>query len=191
MPDEVEIKFLVRDAAALQEKLRAAGFHQKTPRTFEQNTLYDNGQRQLQKRGELLRLRRYGDQWTLTHKAKGASGVHKTRRETETRVEDGESMHAILAALEFEPGFRYEKFREEWSDGGGQVVLDETPIGNIAEIEGPPEWIDQTAAALNVNREQYLTTNYAQMFFDWKKRTGSNASEMTYAAVTGRTPDHG
>ena len=183
MPDEVEIKFLVRDAAALQEKLRAAGFHQKTPRTFEQNTLYDNGQRQLQKRGELLRLRRYGDQWTLTHHAKGASGVHKTRRETETRVEDGESMHAILAALGFEPGFRYEKFREEWSDGGGQVVLDETPIGNIAELEGPPEWIDRIAARLGIKESEYITQSYAQMFAAWCERTRSKARDMTWDQV--------
>ncbi len=191
MPEEVEIKFLVRDADALRARLSAAGFQQQTPRTFEQNILFDNGKRHLQKNGELLRLRHYGDRWTLTHKAKGERGIHKKRRETETRVEDGDSMRAILAALGFEPGFRYEKFREEWTDGRGHVVLDETPIGEVAEIEGPPDWIDETAQALNVSREQYLTTNYAQMFFDWKKRTGSPAAEMTFAAVTGRAPEHG
>jgi adenylate cyclase, class 2 len=188
MPDEIEIKFLVSDAAALQKKLLAAGFRQKTPRTFEHNTLYDSGQRRLQKSGQLLRLRRYGEQWTLTHKAKGATGIHKRRQETETRVENGENMHAILGALGFEPGFRYEKFRAEWTDGRGHVVVDETPIGNVAEIEGPAEWIDETASALNVGREQYLTTNYIQMFLEWKERTGSKAREMTFAAVTSCNP---
>jgi adenylate cyclase class 2 len=183
MSEEVEIKFLVDDAAALEDKLRAAGFRQKTPRTFEQNTLYDNGKRHLRKSAQLLRLRKYGDTWTLTHKARGRSGIHKTRIETETQVADGAAMDAILQALGYEPGFRYEKYRAEWTDGRGHVVVDETPIGNVAEIEGASEWIDSTAAALGVDRSKYLNTNYAQLFFDWKKRTGSRAREMTFSAV--------
>ena len=187
MPDEIEVKFLIRDLAELEAKLRAVGFRQKTPRTFERNTLYDNQDKQLQKGGALLRLRHYGETWTLTHKAKGRAGPHKTRTELETEVRDGEAMHAILLALGYQPGFRYEKYRAEWTDGEGHVVLDETPIGNVAEIEGPAAWIDKTAAALGVNRHDYLTTNYAQLFFDWKKRTGSKAQEMTFAAVQAST----
>jgi adenylate cyclase class 2 len=188
MPDEVEIKFLIHDLAGLQARLRAAGLRQKTPRTFEHNTLYDNDKGQLRKRGELLRLRRYGDVWTLTHKAKGRSGPHKTRVELQSRVHDGEAVHSILLALGYRPGFRYEKYREEWTDDQGDVVIDETPIGNVAEIEGPPQWIDKTAALLGVDRRDYLTTNYAQLFFDWKKRTRSRAQDMTFAAVQGAKP---
>ena len=55
--------------------------------------------------------------------------------------------NAILRALGFAPTFRYEKFRAEWSDGKGHVVVDETPIGNFGEIEGPSRWIDRTAQA--------------------------------------------
>ena len=46
-------------------------------------------------------------------------------------------MDLILRALGYAPSFRYEKFRAEWTDGKGQVVVDETPIGNFCEIEGP------------------------------------------------------
>ena len=60
-------------------------------------------------------------------------------------------MDAILRALGFSPSFIYEKFRSEWSDGEGQVVLDHTPIGDIAEIEGKSRWIDRTARALGVD----------------------------------------
>ena len=59
-------------------------------------------------------------------------------------------MAHIFMAVGLAPSFRYEKFRAEWSDGEGHVVLDETPIGNIAEFEGTPEWIDRTAAQLGV-----------------------------------------
>ena len=98
----------------------------------------------------MLRLRKYGETWTLTHKAKSKAGRHKVRVERETQVENGQQMDAILRALGFAPNFRYEKYRAEWSDGKGHVVLDETPIGNFGEIEGPPRWIDRTARALGI-----------------------------------------
>jgi len=98
----------------------------------------------------MLRLRKYGEAWVLTHKAKSEDRRHKVRVEVETRVEDGQEMDAILRALGFEPTFRYEKYRAEWSDGKGHVVLDETPIGDFGEIEGSPRWIDRTARALGI-----------------------------------------
>jgi len=180
---EVEIKFRVDDLGKLTPQLRKLGFRRITPRTHEMNTLYDLPGQPLRRRGELLRLRKYGPEWMLTHKAKGRGSRHKTRVETETRVENGKEMEAILQALGFEPSFRYEKFRTEWDDGKGHVVLDETPIGNFAEIEGPPRWIDQTARALGIARDHYITQNYAGLFGDWKKRTGTSAEEMTFAAV--------
>jgi adenylate cyclase class 2 len=184
MPREVEIKFIVPDRKALARKLRAAGFRLETPRTHEMNVLYDLPGHPLRQRGELLRLRRYGNEWVLTHKAKGKASRHKSREENQTAVADGRSLHSILTALGFSPSFRYEKFRTEWGDGEGQVVVDETPIGNIAELEGPPRWIDRTAKRLDVPRSGYITSSYAELFQEWKRRTGSPAEEMTFAAVT-------
>ncbi|MBI2677280.1 MAG: class IV adenylate cyclase [Candidatus Koribacter versatilis] len=187
MPSEVEIKFLIPDLGALAAKLRAAGFHEQTPRTHEMNVLYDFPDRPLRARGELLRIRKYGDKWKLTHKAKGGAGKHKSRVETETGLNDGAALETIFRALGLSESFRYEKFRSEWSDGKGHVVLDETPIGNVAEIEGPPEWIDAIAAKLDVGERDYITKSYAQLFQDWKQRTGSAAEQMTFAAV-GKKP---
>jgi adenylate cyclase class 2 len=182
-PKEVEIKFALDDLRAIERKLRALRFRRQTPRTREINTLYDLPGAVLRQRGELLRLRKHGDGWTLTHKAPGIVGRYKSRVETETAVENGERMHGILTALGFAPSFRYEKFRSEWSAGTGHVVLDETPIGNYGEIEGPPRWIDRTARALGIAPAQYITDSYAQLFADWKMRTGSRAEAMTFAAV--------
>ena len=180
---EVEIKFALDDLRALEGKLRALGFRRQTPRTHEMNTLFDLPGAVLRQRGELLRLRKYGDQWTLTHKGRGRAGRHKSRAELETRVEDGPRMEAILAALGFAPSFRYEKLRSEWTDGAGHVVLDETPIGNYGEIEGPSRWIDRTARALGITPGQYITDSYAQLFSKWQQQTGSQAREMTFKAV--------
>jgi adenylate cyclase, class 2 len=190
MAQEIEIKFRVADLRALARKLRAADFHLVTRRTHELNTLYDLPGGVLRARKRLLRLRKYGSLWTLTHKSKRKTGRHSSREELETRVSDGKTMDAILRALGYAPSFRYEKFRAEWvdqnmTDGKGQVVVDETPIGNFCEIEGPPRWIDATAKRLGVDSNEYITKNYATLFFDWKEQTKSSADEMTFAAVRG------
>jgi adenylate cyclase class 2 len=180
---EVEVKLRVFDLEALTRKLSASSFKLLTPRTHEMNTLYDFPTQSLRNRGEVLRLRKYGNRWTVTHKSKGSSGKHKSRMETETQVQDGEALAHIFMALGLAPSFRYEKFRAEWSDGEGHVVLDETPIGNIAEFEGTPEWIDRTAAQLGVKQSEYITMSYAQMFAAWRDESGSKAAEMTWAAI--------
>ena len=179
-PREVEIKFSLDNPAELNRKLRAAGFRLVTPRTHEMNTLYDFSGQLLRKRGELLRIRKYGDTWKLTHKSKGKVGRHKSRVEIETGVEDGNRLSAVFSALGLEPTFTYEKFRAEWGDGTGHVVVDETPIGDFAEIEGPPQWIEKTARTLAIGRDQYITANYAMLFQMWKMKTGSRARNMTF-----------
>jgi adenylate cyclase class 2 len=183
---EIEIKFRVADVRALARKLRAAGFRLVTPRTHELNTLYDLPGAVLRARKELLRIRKYGSEWTLTHKAKGKVGRHSSRIETETHVSDGKKMDAILRALGYAPLFRYEKFRAEWSDGKGQVVVDETPIGNFCEIEGAPRWIDAAAKKLGINESDYITKNYATLFLEWKAQTANESEEMTFEEVAGR-----
>jgi adenylate cyclase, class 2 len=187
MSKEIEIKFRVNDARELTRRLRAAKFRQVTRRTYESNTLYDLTGQTLRKRGELLRLRKYGTSWLLTHKARSTVGRHKTRVETQTMIADGEQLEKILHALGYVPSFRYEKFRAEWSDGKGHVVLDETPIGFFGEIEGPARWIDQTARRLGIDRQSYITDSYAELFFDWKRRTRSPANEMTFRAIQNST----
>src|SRR5580704_12662810 len=113
MTQEVEIKFRAADLRALARKLRLAGFRVITPRTHEMNTLYDLPGEVLRGRKELLRLRKYGSEWTLTHKSGKKAGRHSSRIELETRVADGRKMDLILRALGYSPSFRYEKFRAE------------------------------------------------------------------------------
>ncbi len=183
MAKEIEIKFRIRDVNALRRDLRNAAFRQVTQSTHEMNTLYDLPGQKLRRGGELLRLRKYGAKWVLTHKSKGATGRHKTRVERETILDDGKQMDRILRALGYSPTFRYEKFRAEWSDGRGHVVVDQTPIGDFGEIEGPVRWIDRTAACLEIARSDYITQTYADLFFTWKRKTQSAAREMTFRAV--------
>ncbi|MFZ3266707.1 MAG: class IV adenylate cyclase [Terriglobales bacterium] len=201
MPKEIEIKFRITDIKALIRALKSTGFEQVTRSTHEINSLYDLPGQNLRKRGELLRLRKYGKQWVLTHKKKSTlarkarkdgapdAGRHKVRTELETRVENGEQMDAVLRALGFSPTFRYEKYRAEWSDGTAHAVIDETPIGNFGELEGPARWIDRTARALGITPRDYLTQTYADLFFTWKRKNRSPASEMTFSAIPAKYRD--
>lgn len=184
MANEVEIKFVVHDLDALRKRLTELSFAEQTPRTNEMNTLYDRDE-QMRRRGEVLRIRKYGNKWVVTHKAKSQEARHKTRVETETTVADGHALEQIFKSLGLEPSFRYEKFRSEWSDGRGHVVLDETPIGNLGEIEGTPEWIDEIAAQLGIKASDYITKSYAELFQDWVKEHRSGARNMTFAEVNG------
>lgn len=177
---EVEIKFVVHDAEALVRSLKSAGFREKTLSTFESNTLYDDGSGTLRRAGVVLRLREYGGHWRITHKSKGTAAKHKARAEHETEVANGREMHEILTALGYAPSFRYEKYRAEWTDGEGEVVIDQTPIGNVGEIEGAPDWIDRVAKAVGLDERDYITDSYVGLFFQWKQRTGNSAQNMTF-----------
>ena len=185
---ETEIKFRVDDLRALAGRLEQAGFHLDTPRTFESNVLYDTPDRKMRANTEILRIRTYGGKCTLTHKRLPDSGPgedrHKHRIETETQVSDGNALAEVFQSLGLIPAFRYEKWRSEWSDGQGHCVLDETPIGNFAELEGDPEWIDRVAARLGVPHSEYMTLSYGRLFDQWKEEHQSPAEHLTFEAIT-------
>lgn len=180
---ETEIKFHIQDVRALTVKLLSLGFRLVTPRTHELNTLFDLRARPLRRKGSLLRLRKYGDRWVLTFKGKARLGRYKSREEIESVVEDGAALSTILEHAGFSPVFSYEKFRTEWTDGEGHLVVDETPIGDFGEIEGPGKWIDSTAKRLDIKPAEYITDSYAVLFLKWRKRTRSKAKNMCFAEV--------
>jgi len=190
---ETEIKFRVTDIAALEQKLQGLGFALQTARTFESNTLYDTPERTLRAQQQILRIRQYGDRWVLTHKriplsmsrSDANEGRHKHREEAETTLGDGAVLAEIFVHLGLVPAFRYEKWRTEWSDPTGHCVIDETPIGTFAELEGPAEWIDGMTASLGLSPEDCLTLSYGRLFEAWRKQTGSTSEHMTFEAVAG------
>jgi adenylate cyclase class 2 len=199
---EIELKFPVGDVVQLQARLIELGFHLDTPRTFEQNTLYDTAERTFRNTHRILRIRQYGEVWTVTHKRPSPADAedasrYKIRIETETHVEDGPSLGLILEQLGYAPMFRYEKFRTEWSaialeDGFvrtlGHLVIDETPIGVYAELEGPTDWIDATLVLLGVDPATCLTTSYGKLFQAWKNRTQSPAENLTFDEIEQAVP---
>jgi adenylate cyclase class 2 len=184
---EIELKFPVADVRRFRAAAEELGFQMVTPRTFESNTLYDSPDRQLRVKKQILRLREYGNVYTVTHKRKvdmdDADLHYKTRIETESEVEDVAALAEIFEQLGYQAVFRYEKFRTEYASDEGKLVLDETPIGVWAELEGDPKWIDATLAGLGVAEETCITDSYGKLFTKWRDETMSPAENLTFDEV--------
>jgi adenylate cyclase class 2 len=186
VPVETEVKIRIAAIPPVQERLHELGFQIRRPRVFESNVVLDAIDARLRKNGELLRIRRAGDEGLLTFKGPGQAGPHKSREEIETKVSDPDALEQILVRLGFTPGFRYEKYRTEYfrPSEPGVVTLDETPIGNFLEIEGPPEWIDSTATKLGHSRSEYITKSYAALYIEYCRERHITPLNMVFDART-------
>jgi adenylate cyclase class 2 len=180
---EVEIKLAVASASEGLERLQRAGFAPLHERAFEANSVFDTPSLDLIHSGRLLRLREFRGEALLTYKGPPEPGPHKTRREIETRVEDGGAMRAVLEALGYQVVFRYEKYRTAFlrAGGAGHAFLDETPIGSYLELEGPPEWIDAVAAELGFRPEDYITLSYGSLYRERCRALGIEPAHMVFA----------
>ena len=181
---ETEVKIRVSNRAAALDALKRAGLTISAPRQFESNTLYDTPERALSKKGVLLRLRQVGDTSVITWKGRGQAGPHKSRPELETSIGSLETLHRILVELGYQPMFRYEKYRTEFAAGDedGVVTVDETPIGDFLELEGPGEWIDRVAGELGFGRKDYILESYGRLYLADCERRGVEPAHMVFAS---------
>lgn len=169
---ETEIKLrLPQGAGRARVLLEQQGFHAILPRQLETDQTFDLPAGELRHSGRLLRLRSAGGKWTVTYKGPAAADRHKSREEIETQVSDGAHFEQILRALGYQPAFAYEKFRTIFQAPGeaGIVTLDETPIGDFLELEGPGYWIDETALRLGFQPADYITSSYAALYEEYRR----------------------
>lgn len=183
---ETEIKLAIADLAAARHRLRELGFRIRQPRSFEENTLFDSATRVLRQRGCMLRLRSVGGRHWLTFKAPARkSPRYKIRQEFETELTDAPAARQILAGLGLEPVFRYQKYRTVYAGPsgwkGGEVTVDETPIGNFVELEGSQGWIRRLARALGAAEEEFIVKDYAALYADWCRQRRRRVAHMVFA----------
>jgi adenylate cyclase class 2 len=180
---ETEVKIAVKQPDAMRDLLRARGFHESVSRRLEVNTLYDTPEARLRQNSMLLRVREVGGDCIITWKGPGSPGAHKSRPEIETSAGSAEKLGRILVEIGFQPTFRYEKFRTEYkisADAPGVVTLDETPIGNFLELEGPGDWIDATATALGFTSGDYILESYGRLYIADCQRRGIEPGNMIF-----------
>lgn len=166
---EVKIKLEADELDPIRRRIADLGFKQISPRTREENILFDLASGDLKMSGCALRLRRYGSKNLVTYKGKVQDDPHlKVREEVETLVDDFDSMRRILEAVGLKPGFEYGKFREKYllqrPEENIEICLDETPFGFYAEIEGSREAIVEIAEKLGWGKERFVRKNYVDIY---------------------------
>ena len=192
---ETEIKLPVEDddLKKIRQSLKRLGFRLSRRRVHEDNYLFDFADRRLRRRGRLLRLRFVGGKSLLTFKGPagkgpaGGKGPYKTRTELEFEVRDGKAFRQVIEIIGLNVSFRYEKYRTTFSEEssgkrhrGAVAVLDETPIGNFLELEGPPRWIDRVARGLGFRRKDYISASYATLYLLDCRRKRRKAGQMVF-----------
>jgi len=181
---ETEVKIPISSAGDVMDRLHSAALHVIKPRIFEANTLYDTPDQSIRKQSAILRIREVGDSTIVTWKGRGEAGPHKRRAEIETKVGSRDVLHEIFGQLGFAPVFRYEKYRTEFAPSSPPsprvVTVDETPIGDFLEIEGPGEWIDQMASQLGFTSKDYVLESYGALYLADCRRRGVQPTNMVF-----------
>ena len=185
---ETEIKLLAHDRKQVGKRLSQLGFKVLKARHFESNYLFDFPDLRLRRSGCLLRLRFAGGEDLLTFKGPPLRPRrYESRREIETRVEDGVLLREVLKNLGLKQVFIYEKYRTIYAEGEKadlhglpQVAYDETPIGNYLELEGPEKWIDEVAARLGYSPQDYITSTYLALYFQKCREEGKKPGNMVF-----------
>jgi adenylate cyclase class 2 len=206
---EIEVKLRIGDRRGFLRQLSRLKAKLTRARVHEMNTLYDTGDGQLARQGQMLRLRVEGPAGRQPEFAKGrpaSTGVltfkgpangaetnnpepYKVREEHELRISNPEEMPKIFEALGLRPCFRYEKFRTTFSLPGMtqlKLTLDETPIGLFVELEGEREEIDRAAEMLGFARSDYINKSYGALFVEERGAAGpaSGKEPTSFSGIT-------
>ena len=163
---EIEVKLEVTDRDAVARRLLEAGATNVAARDFEDNWLFDHPDGRLEERKVMVRLRQCGERAWLTLKEEieeDHGDDYKVRQETETAVEDGNAIRAVLDALGLVVAYRYQKYRATYRLGDLLITLDELPIGVYLELEGARDDIDRCAERLGYTRDNYINVSYREL----------------------------
>jgi adenylate cyclase class 2 len=182
-PREIETKFRVAERGRLEARLAALGARRGAAED-ESNVLFDDAARSLAAAGCALRVREVDGRGLLTFKgpAEVAAGV-KSRVEWESAVASPDAVSAVLAALGYRPSFRYEKRRATWifaDPARPVVVLDETPLGLFAEIEGPDAAVRALAVELGVAEAEFIGESYVALWLAARESDSSLPRDMVF-----------
>ncbi|MCI0618337.1 class IV adenylate cyclase [bacterium] len=192
MYTETEIKLLFKNLEEAHQKVLKLNSKLQKERHFEDNYVLDTSDLSVRNSGCLLRVRIVSSadrescmrsQGILTFK--GTLQIHdglRNREEIECIVDPPETFLKIFERLGYSLKFRYQKYRTIYSIEQMQIhiCIDETPIQNYFELEGPAEEIHEIAAKLGYTREQYITESLGQLYYRWCKERGIESSNLVF-----------
>jgi len=178
---ETEVKIGIESVEAFIERLLSHDAARVSVRSFEDNTLFDFPDESLRLAKCALRVRSVDGRGVLTYKgAPRPDVVFKSREELETGIDNPETAIEILGRIGMKQGFRYQKYRQEFLLGGVQVAVDETPIGNYAELEGAEDEILNMAEKLGVAKSRFINKSYHALYLDYCQERGITPQSMVF-----------
>ena len=181
MADELELKAVVGDPAALRARLVAAGARQRF-RGRMSDLRYDrNGE--LMSRDEVLRVRTYHHGDDRTEAVLGWKGPvrrspegYKQREEIELTVAGGASPHGLLRALGYDVVHTVDRDVELLDLDGAAVRLEQYPrMDPLLEVEGDPGAIERAIRATGIDRAAFTPDSLADFVRRFEARTGTPA----------------
>lgn len=186
---EQEVKFYLGNRSGFEERLQKLGALLRTPRTFEANLRFDTPAGSLTRARQVLRLRQ-DEKARLTFKGPAEVGHEiSVRPEIEFEVSSFDNARAFLEALGYLVSVRYDKYRTTYDLGSLEVVVDELPFGDFAEIEGSSTAEIQSAAvALGLNWEARSIDSYLGLFMRLRMAEGLTAQNLTFEEVRQKYP---
>ena len=180
-PLEIEVKFYPTDIDHVRNSIIELGAD-CLGRVFETNIRFEDANKNLIKKGSLLRLRK--DKKTrLTFKSKphDKGRQFKIFRELEVTVSDFSTMNMILESLGYYKEQVYEKWRETFVLNSTEFCIDTMPFGNFLEIEGEKEKIKPLADRIGLKWEKRIILSYLDLFNIIKEELNLTFSDVTFS----------
>ena len=177
---EREIKLRFTSPEDARAAVLATGATPLRGRRLQDDCLLDTRDGALRACGSVLRVRIESGRSLITFKGPVRRRDKKVREELETVVGNGPLTVTILEELGFQPWFRYQKYREEFSIGDVIVAVDETPVGTFVELEGGDRGITDTAEALGCAPGDYSLDSYRGLFCEYCRERGIAVTDMLF-----------
>lgn len=191
---EIEVKFYVRDLGKIAQSLQRLNAHLAQERALETNLRFDTADTALSRQRRVLRLRRPAPGFTsndpqglMTYKGPTQSGqAISIRQEIEVVVDDFEAARHLLEALGYQIVTMYEKWRTVYRMDQVDIDLDQTPLGNFIEIEGPnTASIQDVAQKLGLDWEARSGESYMALFNRVRFAKGLSVQNLSFAELKG------
>ena len=178
---EVELKSVVDDVGRCRAAVERAGATLVYAGRLEDRR-WDTYDRAMAARDHVLRVRVYrdGGQVRASLDWKGPTqrdGTYKLREELATAVADPEALSEILARLGYEISIAIDREIVQYDLDGAMIRFERYPrMDDLVEVEGTPEQIERSIAALGLGREGFTTDRLPDFVRRYEARTGGRAA---------------
>lgn len=178
---EVELKSVVDDVMIRRQLVELAGGKLLYEGSLE-DLRYDNANRNLSEKDEVLRLRVYGGSGK-THAFLDWKGKttfedgYKVREELSSQVGSPEIFRAILANLGYEVIAEIGRWIAQYQLGKATVRFERYPrMDDLVEVEGEPDDIEKAIVAIGIDRSEFSSKRLPHFVREYESRTGKRAA---------------